>query len=198
MVIGNELEQEIISLYAKDISSLYSINQIAHRLGKKYPYINKKVTHLIKNKIFKKTIIGRSYLCSLNLANDEAIYLLILNEIKKKKAELELDPHLQKVLDYINKAKKITNLQLVIKSNERIIFVLPKKEDREQFEKAIVKDVMQGYKTEIQTQEEFLKELLENKEVQGKHVILHGYEKYYEYIKEIEDELKLRYSKLIP
>ena len=57
---------------------------------------------------------------------------------------------------------------------------------------------MQNYKTQIQTQEEFLKELLKNKELQEKHVILHGYEKYYEYIREIEDELKLKYSKLIP
>jgi len=197
-VIGNELEQEIISLYSKDISSLYSINQIAHRLGKKYPYINKKVTILIKNKIFKKTIIGRSYLCSLNLKNDETIYLLILNEIRKKKAELEFDTNLPAVLEYINKAKKIINLQLVIKSKERILFVLPTTEDKEQFEKAIVKQVMQNYKTQIQTQEEFLKELLKNKELQEKHVILHGYEKYYEYIREIEDELKLKYSKLIP
>lgn len=197
-MIGNELEQEIISLYSKDISSLYSINQIAHRLGKKYPYINKKVTVLIKNNIFKKTIIGRSYLCSLNLDNDETIYLLILNEIRKKKAELELDPGLQKALEYINKAKKIINLQLVIKSKERILFVLPTAEDKEQFEKAIVKAVMQNYKTEIQTREEFLKELLKNKDLQENHVILHGYEKYYEHIKEIEDELKLKYSKLIP
>ena len=197
-MIGNELEQEIISLYSKDISSLYSINQIAHRLGKKYPYINKKVTILIKNKIFKKTIIGRSYICSLNLNNDETIYLLILNEIKKKKAEIELDPHLTKILDYINKAKKIINLPLVLKSKNKILFVLNKAEDKEQFEKAIVKAVMQNYKTEIQTREEFLKELLKNKDLQENHVILHGYEKYYEHIKEIEDELKLKYSKLIP
>lgn len=201
-MIGNELEQEIISLYSKDISSLYSINQIAHRLGKKYPYINKKVSILIKNNIFRKTIIGRSYLCSLNLKNDETIYLLILNEIRKKQRELELDSNLQQVIDYVNKAKKIINLQLVIKSKEKgkekIIFVLDKPEDKEQFEKAIVKQAMKDYQTEIYTKENFLKELLINKHLQESHVILHGYETYYEYIKEIEDELKLRYSKLIP
>ena len=197
-MIGNELEQEIISLYSKDISSLYSINQIAHRLGKKYPYINKKVTILIRNKIFKKTIIGRSYLCSLNLKNDETVYLLILNEIRKKKAELELDPNLQEALEYINKASKIANLHLVLKSKDIIHFVLNKEEDKEQFENAIVKQAMQNYKAEIHTKESFLKILLKNKEVQERHVILHGYEKYYEYIREIEDELKLKYSKLIP
>lgn len=196
-MIGNKLEQEIISLYSKDVSSLYSINQIAHRLGKKYPYINKKVSFLIQHQIFKKTITGRSYLCSLNLDNDETIYLLILNEIKKKKAEIELDPNLQKVLEYISKAKKITSLQLVLKSRNRILFVLAKTEDKEQFEKAIVKGVMNSYKIEICTRQEFLKELVENRELHGKHVILHGYENYYNSIREVEDELKLRYSKLI-
>jgi len=197
-VVGNELEQEIISLYIKDISSIYSINQIAHRLRKKYPYINKKVTALINNKIFKKTIIGRSYLCSLNLENDETIYLLILNEIKKKKTELKLDEDLQKVLEYINKIKKIISLQLVLKSKNKILFVLSKPEDKELFGKAIVKEVMKNYKLETHTEKSFLKELLKNNELQENHVILYGYEKYYEYIKEIEDELKIKYSKLIP
>ncbi len=197
-MIGNKLEQEIISLYSKDISSLYSINQIAHKLGKKYPYINKKVTLLIKNNIFRKTIIGRSYLCSLNLKNDETIYLLILNEIHKKASELKQNPELQQVIDYIDKAKRIINLQLVLKSRDRILFVLDKPEEKEQFEKAILKQVIKDYKTEIHTKESFLKEMLKTKELHEKHTILQGYEKYYEYIREIEDELKLRYSKLIP
>jgi hypothetical protein len=197
-VIGNELEQEIISLYSKDISSLYSINQIAHKLGKKYPYINKKVTLLIKNNIFRKTVIGRSYLCSLNLKNDETLYLLILNEIHKKSSELKQNPRLQEVIDYVDKAKKLINLQLVLKSRDRILFVLDKPEEKEQFEKAILKQVMKDYKTEIHTKESFLKEMLKTKELHEKHTILHGYERYYEYIREIEDELKLRYSKLIP
>jgi hypothetical protein len=197
-VIGNELEQEIISLYSKDISSLYSINQIAGKLGKKYPYINKKVTRLIKSQIFKKTIIGRSYLCSLNLGNDETIYLLILNEIHRKANELKQNPGLQQTMEYVEKARKLINLQLVIKSNDKVLFVLDKPDDKEQFEKAIVKQAMKDYKAEIHTKESFLKKLLSDKELHAKHTILHGYERYYEYIREIEDELKLRYSKLIP
>jgi len=198
ILIGNELEQEIISLYSKDISSLYSINQIANKLGKKYPYINKKVTRLIKNNIFRKTIIGRSYLCSLNLKNDETVYLLILNEIHKKASELKQNSKLQEVINYVEKAKKLVNLQLVLKSRDRILFVLDKPEEKEQFENAIVKQAMKDYKAEIHTKESFLKEMLKTKELHEKHTILHGYEKYYEYVREIEDELKLRFSKLIP
>lgn len=198
IVIGNELEQEIISLYSKDISSLYSINQIASKLGKKYPYINKKVTILIKNNIFKRTIIGRSYLCSLNLKNDETVYLLILNEIHRKTSELKQNPKLHEVIEYVDKAKKLINLQLVLKSKDRILFVLDKPEEKEQFENAIVKQAMKDYNAEIHTKESFLKEMLKSKELHEKHTILLGYERYYEYIREIEDELKLRFSKLIP
>jgi len=197
-VIGNELEQEIISLYAKDTSSLYSINQIASKLGKTYPYINKKITRLIKNKIFKKTISGRAYLCSLNLDNDETIYLLILNEIKKKKQELTKKPELRKVMSYANKLKKLTGLQLVLKHKNKIIYVLENQQEKEQVQKASLRQVAQGHHATALTKKEFLGELLENKEIQENHVILYGYEKYYEYLKEIEDELKLRYSKLIP
>ena len=44
----------------------------------------------------------------------------------------------------------------------------------------------------------FLEELLKDKNMHEDHIILHGFEKYYDLIREIEDELKLKYSKLIP
>jgi hypothetical protein len=197
-VIGNELEQDIISLYSKDISSIYSINQIATKLGKKYPYINKKVSVLIKNNIFRKTIIGHSYLCSLNLKNEETIYLLILNEIRKKKAALQKEEELQEIVDYVEKAKKILPIELVLKTDDKIFFVLENEEGKELFEKAMVKQAMKEYKVKVQSKSSFLKELIEEKDILDHHVILLGYEKYYEYIRKVEDELKLRYSKLMP
>ena len=123
-MIGNELEQEIISLYAKGISSLYSINQIAQKLKKKYPYINKKVSALIDEDIFTKTIAGRSYLCSLNLHNDETLYLLILGEIKSKKNAFKKNPQLLKFADYITKLSRVISLCLVLESKGKISFVV--------------------------------------------------------------------------
>jgi len=202
IVIGNKLEQEIISLYTKDISSLYSINQIAGKLGKKYPYINKKVTLLIKNQIFKKTISGRSYLCSLNLNNEETIYLLILNEIRKKKAELKINPSLEKLIQYIKKIKILLLLDLVMKVNNKLIFVFDKEEDKQQFKKrALLKSVITDPKIKdiiIYSKQEFLNQLIIDKELQENHIILQGYEKYYDFLREIEDELNLTYSKVIP
>ena len=197
-MIGNDLEQEIIGLYIDDISSLYSINQIATSLGKKYPYINKKVTNLIQNKIFKKTIIGRSHLCSLNLSNDETVYLLILAEIRKKKKALEKNPSLNTLLEYIHKAKRVVSIHLAIMHQKKLMFVLEDEKEKEQLNNAFVKQAAQGYQIEMYTKESFSQEILKNKELQEQHTILLGYEKYYEYVKNIEDELKLKYSKLIP
>lgn len=197
-MVGNALEQEIIRLYSGDVSSVYSINQIAGRLGKKYPYINKKVTVLIKNRIFKKTIVGRSYLCSLNLENEETIYLLILNEIKKKKEALTKNPELQATLEYIEKINKALGISLVVKEDNKLFFVVEKEEKKSMLETSVIKQAMPGLKIEAHTKEEFLRILLEDSELREKRIILHGYEKYYEYLKEIEDKLKIRYSKLVP
>lgn len=197
-MIGNPLEQDIIELYSDNISSIYSINQIAGKLGKKYPYINKKVSLLIKNRIFKKIVVGRSYLCSLNLKNDETIYLLILNEIKKKKAELEAHPKLQGTMDYLDKVKKAIPIQLVIKSKDSLFFVFEGSEDKERFEKGTFKQLFSHHRVEALTKESFLAVLVEDKDIQEDHIILHGFEKYYAYLREIENELNLKYSKLLP
>jgi hypothetical protein len=197
-VVGNSLEQEIINLYTEDVSSVYSINQIAGRLGKKYPYINKKVTILIKNKIFKKTIVGRSYLCSLNLENEETVYLLILNEIKRKKIAVESNHKLKQSLEYIEKISKLMNIELAIKQENSIIFVLDNDEEKEKFVNHIIKQALPGYEIEVMTKESFLIRLVKDNALREEHIILHGYEKYYEYIHAIEDELKVRYSRITP
>lgn len=197
-MVGNALEQEIIRLYSGDVSSVYSINQIAGRLGKRYPYINKKVTILIKNRIFKKTVVGRSYLCSLNLENEETIYLLILNEIKKKREALRKTPELQTTMEYIEKINKALGVSLVLKKGNRLFFVLEGEDDKRIFESSVIRQAMPGLSIEAHTKEGFLTLLVEDSELREKRVILHGYERYYEYVREVEDKLKMRYSKLVP
>lgn len=197
-MIGNALEQEIIGLYNVDINSMYSINQIASLLNKKYPYINKKVTFLIEQNIFKMTIVGRSHLCSLNLKNEETIFTLILNEIKRKKAALEKNSSLNKIMGYIERLSKTADLRIVLKNEDSIIFISENKEKCDNVSKGVLKQAFYNYKSEFLTKDEFLKKLLNDNSLHQKKVILYGFEKYYEYIREIEDELKIRYSKLMP
>ncbi len=194
---GNSLEQDIIELYSTNPSSLYSINQIATKLGKKYPYINKKVSILIKENIFKKTIVGRSHLCSLNLSNDETINLLALNEIKRKKQHF--DPKLSKnirFLEYCYKLSKSTGLLAILKFKNTIYFVVETETNKETLEKTIVSQMLAGFSFTILTKERFLSMLKESIEFQEEKTLIFGFEKYYQIIKEIEDELRIRYSKL--
>jgi hypothetical protein len=198
-LIGNALEQEIIDLYSDNPSSLFSINQIATKLGKKYPYINKKVTILVKNNIFKKTIVGRSHLCSLNLQNDETIYLLILNEIKRKKETFEVaSQKAAKILSYSCKVAKASGANLVLKIKDEIFFVVDKKEEVLPLEKSIIPQMLQDLSPVIIDRAEFLSRLKKDPKLQEDKIIMLGFEKYYDCIREIEDELKIKYSRIIP
>jgi hypothetical protein len=198
-LIGNALEQEIIDLYSDNPSSLFSINQIATKLGKKYPYINKKVTILVKNNIFKKTIVGRSHLCSLNLQNDETIYLLILNEIKRKKQTFEAaSQKATKILSYSSKIAKASGANLVLKIKDEIFFVVDKKEEVLPLEKSIIPQMLQDLSPVVIDRAEFLSRLKKDPKLQEDKIIMLGFEKYYDYIREIEDELKIKYSRIIP
>ena len=192
-VIGNTLEQQIIGLYDRDINAAFSINQIAKKLKKKYPYINKKVNQLIKENILVKTVIGHTHLCSLNLQNERKTVLLTINEIAKKESLLNKD-------DWKNKCRKIsrcikdTSVKTVLCSDNKLFFVMRELKDQEM----IKKELKLKNKMRFLTPEQFKKLLLKDKTIIEDHTILHAYEGYYQTIKEIRGELQLRYSPLIP
>ena len=192
-MIGNTLEQQIIGLYDRDINAAYSINQIAKKLKKKYPYINKKVNMLLQEKILVKVVIGHSHLCSLNLENEQTTVLLTINEIKKKEKLLKKD-------DWKKKSEKIcsciknTSIRTVLCSNNNIYFVVGDLKD----ERAIRKKLRLKNKMKFLTNDQFKKLLLTEKTILEDHTILYAYEGYYQTIREIRGELRLRYSPLIP
>lgn len=71
-MLGNETYLQVVKLYSKNYVDLLSINEIAKRIGKKYPYVHKKVHEMIESGILNMTQLGRSYLCSINLENEVA------------------------------------------------------------------------------------------------------------------------------
>ena len=93
------LEQEILGTYDHNPVAVYSINQISKRVGKSYPYVNKKVHALIDQGILKRRETGRSHLCSINFANKHAVMLLALNELEKHEAVPAQAMQLAKQLD---------------------------------------------------------------------------------------------------
>lgn len=181
MIFGN-VDLEIIEAFSKNLVAYYSINQIAKLLKKSYPYVNKRVSYLIKEGILKKSVVGASHLCSLNLTNDKCIVLLTLIEIDKRDRFLKRNAQLKGALGLLNQERSKRTIHCAFLHKGIIYFVL----EDPQFSIAI-----QGFPTAVAGKKEFLKLLTEG-EVLSEHVILFGFEKYFEYVKEVEKELRFR------
>ncbi|MBU1975033.1 MAG: hypothetical protein KKG59_01375 [Nanoarchaeota archaeon] len=190
-MVGNTLEQEIIGLYNADMTAAYSINEIATRLKKKYPYINKKVSRLIEKKVLNKTVIGRSYLCSINLDCDEAILLLSYNDMESKREFLGKNKKLASFLDHLDTNKKRFLIKACVFINDVLIVVT----DGSALALAAQALKPKSQKTMFLDEDMFLSYLVDH--ANKDHVVLYSFERYYEYIKEIEGKLRLKHAKIV-
>jgi len=184
-MIENKLEMDIIGLYDSNLVNLFSINQIAHFLGKKYPYINKKVTDLLNEGILRKTVVGKSYLCSLNMENEKTILLLCLQELKKKQKARQL----QKVEDFVKNNQMDITIHCILKYNSKLLFVIENIRDRRKITRSFP-DAVVADKTE------FLDILSEEPKIFKSRTVLYGAERFYELLSLELDELKKLYSPL--
>ncbi|MFW5990880.1 MAG: hypothetical protein ACOCQX_01495 [Candidatus Nanoarchaeia archaeon] len=180
-MFGKDLTQEIIALYDSNLLNVFSINEISKKLGKKYPYVNKKVSSLIGENILKKIVVGRSYLCSLNLENEKTILLLCLNEINKQPS------HAGKVKQFIRRQRLESSIHSVVELQGRLIFILnelkPRRKIERYFENSTALD-----------RDEFIDMLIENPGLFKNHTVVYGYERFFELITTSADELKRVYS----
>ncbi|MBD3203354.1 hypothetical protein GF327_03610 [Candidatus Woesearchaeota archaeon] len=184
------MEQEIFTLFTKDITLQLSINQISKKLDKSYPYINKKVNELIEQEIFNKTKIGRSHLCSVNLRNDKARVLLMLNEIEKKERYLKKTNLLDK--EKIFEITGAFNIFTILQSGQRLIFVLNYLNDKEAIKNKF--PYIKKLDPEFFEMPDFKQEILSDKSIIKDHVILYSFEKYFEILQEIQKELLVNFS----
>jgi len=176
---------DIIGLYDSNLVNLFSINQIAGKLGKKYPYINKKVTGLLKSNILKKTVVGKSYLCSLNFENEKTILMLCMRQYMKKKKVSEAE----QVLDFVEKNSLNITIHSVLKYNGSLLFVVDNIRDRRKIERAFAHARVVG-------KQEFLDLLDEEEKLFRNHTVIYGAERFFELLKLELDELKRLYSPL--
>ena len=176
-----DVDIEIIELFSKSPIAYYSINQIAKLLDKKYPYVNKRASSLIEQGILKKNVIGASHLCSLNLKNDKSKVLLSLVEIEKRDRFLKKNTELGKVLELLEQERRKRTIHCAFLHNKSIFFVL----EDPQFSIEI-----QGFQTSVLGKQEFL-EFLKKEENINSILILYGFEKYFDFVKEVERELRL-------
>ncbi|MGM5482101.1 MAG: hypothetical protein ACQESF_01435 [Nanobdellota archaeon] len=177
----SELVQKIVKLYDSNLLNLMSINEISKKLGKKYPYINKKVSDLIECGILKKTVIGRSYLCSLNLDNEKTVLLLALNEINKQ------DPDRKIVKDFICNYNLELSINSVVKNQGKLIFILNSLRERKKIERFFEGSL-------VLDKGEFVDMLIEDHSLFSNHCVVYGYERFFELIIFAREELKKVYS----
>jgi hypothetical protein len=180
--VNERLEQEIIRLYNDDIGGAYSINEIARRLKRAYPYIHKKVTELLTQGILTEVTIGKSHLCSVNLANDDAILLLSLNESKRKRELLKREPKLKTLLQ--NLEGTASNIITILKAKGEVIIVSAQPVSH----KVLGATVMD--------RESFKEFYLNDDEARRTHVVLSSFEQYHAIMRDIQG--KLRMAHLFP
>ena len=95
-MIGNKLEQAIIGILQDNLSCSLSINELAKRLKKAYPYINKKANYFFDEGILKKIPVGKSFLCFLNLNREKARILLSIRAINMREEFLKKNTNQKK------------------------------------------------------------------------------------------------------
>jgi len=122
-MIGNKLEQSIISVFQENLSSTYSINQVSKILKKSYPLINKKSNFFLQEGILRKINIGRSYQCFLNMQNDKTKVLMAVNEINKREAFAQKNSAFANLMDELSQLAKKFRIETVILYKKTLIFV---------------------------------------------------------------------------
>ena len=89
----------IVDLLAWDMRKKLTINEIAKVLGVYYSLVHGSVEKLAKYGVVTKTKAGKAYLCAFNAENEEAIAMLQLAEIEKKKDFYGKNRHMKTVLE---------------------------------------------------------------------------------------------------
>lgn len=191
-MIGNDFEQEIIALFDA-IKTGYTINQISTKLNKAYPYVNKKVNEFIEEGIFRKLVVGKSYLCSLNLTNEKATVLLTIHEIRKKESFIRKEKSYNYFLDNLNKLKQTVPISSVLIQDKAIHIILDSIEDKNLLKKHLAE--FREFDFELHDKKSYQKYFLEHPEAIQRRIILAGCERYFEMISEVADRLPIEVSK---
>ncbi|MBN2458351.1 hypothetical protein JXB31_04440 [Candidatus Woesearchaeota archaeon] len=183
-MIGNKLEQDIVHLYDSNLVNLFSINQISQKLGKRYPYINKKVSMMLKSGIMNRIVVGRSHLCSLNLDNYRTLLLLSMNELNKKKPAVAGE-----VMAFAEKNSLSTTLLSVVYYKNTLLFVVDDLRDRRTIQRSFPKAV-------VVDKPALLDMLSTDSELFRNHKVLYGFENFFTLLRLELDEIKRLYSPL--
>ncbi len=178
-------ECAIIRLYDDNPVNLFSINQIAQKLGKAYPYVNKKVAGMAAKGVLKKIIVGKSHLCGLNFQSDLALAFLQMIEYQKSGDVQDTE----QVRAFAKKNFLTLTVHCVVRKGEDLVFVIDSLRDRRKVEREFAGAT-------VVDRQEFLDMLSQDPVLFCSHTVLYGAERFFELLAIELDELKKKYSPL--
>lgn len=82
-MIEKDMSIKIIGLFSQKYFEVFSINEIAKKLDKKYPFVHNTVKKMVSDGFLNSISFGRSLLCSINLENPFVRYFLGYYHLKK-------------------------------------------------------------------------------------------------------------------
>lgn len=170
------IELNIIRLFDSNLRGFFTINQIAQRLSKAYPYINRKVHGLLELGVLQSVQVGGSHLCTLNLRNRRAVLFLTEIELGKRSQLPHATIELTRALEHDGHLA----IETVVAGNGAIYLV------------------GQGsYPGTTTVTADALKALLLETDLFKDHVVLHGYERFFAYLAAIQSDLDHKYNPLV-
>jgi hypothetical protein len=186
-MIGNKLEQDIISVFEENLTETFSINSISKKLKKSYPNINKKSHFLLKEGILGKIDIGKSYQCFLNLNNDKAKIFLAMIEINKKDALIVKNPHFRDIILELFQLAKKFGIETIVMHKKNLIFISQEHYDKEDVLEQTL--LTQQFNIIFLNRKDFQEQFLVNNDLQKYHHVLLNTENYVNIISELNDVL---------
>lgn len=190
---------EVLEFLIGNLFEKFSIKEIADKLKRPYVKIHKSIKRLENKKIINEEIKGKSHYCSIDYKNNIEVICFIDSQktkeflFKNKKIKLIIEDILEKI--------KIPDYTLLLfgsyakgnadKNSDLDIAIISSREDKEEAGK-IINSIKRLSSLEVHSLEFSYKEFIEmlkskemnvGKEIVKNHIILKGYEQFYNCLK---------------
>jgi hypothetical protein len=170
------VEHDIVKLFDSNLRGFYTINAIAAKLGKAYPYVHRKVHSLLALGVLRSVQVGNSHCCTINLRNRRAVLYLTELELEKRS---HLPAQTQELTRQLETDGTLA-IETVVYGNNTV-YVLGSGN-------------YPGTKT-ITAHD--LKELLLTTDLFKHHTVLYGYERFFTHLASIQADLDRAYNPLV-
>jgi hypothetical protein len=147
-----------------------------------------KVQELLKEGIFIKFVIGNTHLCQINLQNDKAVNLLVLNEILRRDIFLKQNEKYRGIVQLLKILKATYAVRAAFYLDKTCYIVCDNLAQVPYIEEKLEKTSSKCISTE-----EFLDIMLKPSAI-TENVILVGFEQYFELLQRIPSQLQRRLS----